>query len=487
MKTLLLKLANTGINENTDFSLATKLRVYNTALLIITFISFFYGVIGVFNDYVAAVLATVYSIFCNLLALWLVHKGYHKTSFHFSMWYAFTFLSTFTFLFGGINNSYYYFLFIPVACNILFDTLKPTIFYASIGAACLILNVFWLNTYPPYYPKQEWMLMFSYPNIVFVTLLIFLGIRLFKQNNLKYQKEIEEQKKMVEEKNHEITDSINYAKRIQEAILPPNAFIEQHLPQSFILYKPKDIVAGDFYWMEVIEQNNSKLILIAAADCTGHGVPGALVSVVCSNALNRAVNEFSLHSPGEILTKTRELVLETFAKSESDVKDGMDISLLAIHYNAGELTKVIWSGANNPLWYASILREPQGSTQQSYDNKITEKENTDTEALKAPTIIFKEVKAHKQAIGKTENPSPFPNHELNLKKGESVYLITDGFADQFGGEKGKKFKYKALSDLLIRTQHLSMFEQKKELEKVFDIWKGSLEQVDDVTIIGIRL
>lgn len=461
MKALLLKLANTGIHENTDFSLATKLRVYNTALLIITFISFFYGVIGVFNDYVAAVMATVYSIFCNLLALWLVHKGYHKISFHFSMWYAFTFLSAFTFLFGGINNSYYYFLFIPVACNILFDTLKPTIFYASIGAACLILNVFWLNTYPPYYPKQEWMLMFSYPNIVFVTLLIFLGIRLFKQNNLKYQKEIEEQKKMVEEKNHEITDSINYAKRIQEAILPPNAFIEQHLPQSFILYKPKDIVAGDFYWMEVIEQNNSKLILIAAADCTGHGVPGALVSVVCSNALNRAVNEFSLHSPGEILTKTRELVLETFAKSESDVKDGMDISLLAIHYNAGELTKIIWSGANNPLWYTRSLNE------------------SETELA--------ELKAHKQAIGKTENPSPFPNHELNLKKRESVYLITDGFADQFGGEKGKKFKYKALSDLLIRTQHLSMFEQKKELEKVFDIWKGSLEQVDDVTIIGIRL
>ena len=465
MKALLNKFANTGITEKTDFSLVTKLRVYNAALLIITFISFFYGVIGIFNDYVAAVMATVYSIACNITALVLVKKGYHKISFHFSMWYAFTFLSAFTFLFGGINNSYYYFLFIPVACNILFDDLKPTIFYASLGAVCLIINVFWLNTYPPYYPKQEWMLMFSYPNIVFVTLLIFLGIRLFKQNNLKYQHEIVEQKKMVEEKNHEITDSINYAKRIQEAILPPNAFIEEHLPQSFILYKPKDIVAGDFYWMEVIEQNNSKLILIAAADCTGHGVPGALVSVVCSNALNRAVNEFSLHTPGEILTKTRELVLETFAKSESDVKDGMDISLLAIQYHTEELTKVIWSGANNPLWYTSTSGASSAS---------------------ATDVELKEIKAHKQAIGKTENPSPFPNHELNLKRGEAVYLITDGFADQFGGEKGKKFKYKSLSDLLVRTQNLSMSQQKNELEKTFTSWKGSLEQVDDVTIIGIR-
>jgi serine phosphatase RsbU (regulator of sigma subunit) len=382
------------------------------------------------------------------------------------MWYAFSFLSAFTFLFGGINNSYYYFLFIPVACNILFDSIKPTIFYAAIGAVCLIFNVYWLNTYPPYYPKQEWMLAFSYPNIVFVVLLIFLGVRLFKQNNLKYQKEIEEQKKMVEEKNHEITDSINYAKRIQEAILPPAAFIEQHLPQSFILYKPKDIVAGDFYWMEVIEQNNSKLILIAAADCTGHGVPGALVSVVCSNALNRAVNEFSLHYPGEILTKTRDLVLETFAKSESDVKDGMDISLVAIKYHSDELVEVTWSGANNPLWYTSTM---------------------DTEALEVTIVELKEVKAHKQAIGKTENPTPFPNHTLKLKKGESIYLITDGFADQFGGEKGKKFKYKSLSDLLVKTNKLSMSEQKMELDKAFENWKGSLEQVDDVTIIGIRI
>jgi serine phosphatase RsbU (regulator of sigma subunit) len=458
LKTLLHKIGNIGISENTDFSLATKLRIYNYATVIISLISVFYGVIGIAHQYYLAVAVTVYSILFNFIALVLVKKGFHKVSFHFSMWYAFSFLSAFTFLFGGVNNSYYYFLFVPVACNILFDSLKTTIIYSSLCSVLLIINVHFINNYEAYYSKEQWMLGFSYPNLVFVILLIFLGVRLFKQNNLKYQHDIEEQKKMVEEKNHEITDSINYAKRIQEAILPPTAFIEEHLPQSFILYKPKDIVAGDFYWMEVIEQNNSKLILIAAADCTGHGVPGALVSVVCSNALNRAVNEFSLHSPGEILTKTRELVLETFAKSESDVKDGMDISLLAIHYNAGELTKVIWSGANNPLWYTS----------------------------KTDEIILKEIKAHKQAIGKTENPSPFPNHEIQLKKGEAVYLITDGFADQFGGEKGKKFKYKSLSDLLVKTQNLSMNEQKNELEKAFNSWKGDLEQVDDVTIMGIR-
>ncbi len=465
MKTLIKKISDIGVLENTDFSLATKLRIYNLATVIISLISVFYGVIGIMHQYYLAVAVTIYSILFNITALVLVQKGLHKISFHFSMWYAFSFLSAFTYLFGGVNNSYYYFLFVPVACNILFDNLKTTVIYASLCSVLLILNVHFINNYEAYYPKEQWMLSFSYPNLVFVILLIFLGVRLFKQNNLKYQHDIEEQKKMVEEKNHEITDSINYAKRIQEAILPPTAFIEEHLPQSFILYKPKDIVAGDFYWMEVIEQNNSKLILIAAADCTGNGVPGALVSVVCSNALNRAVNEFSLHTPGEILTKTRELVLETFAKSESDVKDGMDISLVAIHYNNGELTKVIWSGANNPLWYTSTL---------------------DASSASATNVELKEVKAHKQAIGKTENPSPFPNHEVELKNGEAVYLITDGFADQFGGEKGKKFKYKALSELLIRTQQLSMSEQKNELEKVLDAWKGSLEQVDDVTIIGIR-
>ncbi len=268
------------------------------------------------------------------------------------------------------------------------------------------------------------------------------------------KKEVEAQKELVEEKQKEILDSISYAKRLQQAILPPDNFITQFLPASFIYYQPKDIVAGDFYWMEVTEDK----ILIAAADCTGHGVPGAMVSVVCSNALNRTVKELKITEPAKILDKVRELVVETFERSQSDVKDGMDISLISINKSTSSDNKITlqWAGANNPLWYYSESE-------------------------------MKEIKANKQPIGKTDQPLPFTTHKLSLSKGDSIYLFTDGYADQFGGPKGKKFKYKQLNDLLFANVSKTSNEQKEILENNFLNWKGDLEQVDDVCIIGIRV
>jgi tetratricopeptide (TPR) repeat protein len=260
---------------------------------------------------------------------------------------------------------------------------------------------------------------------------------------------IEQQKIIVEEKNKDILDSINYAKRLQDAILPPLSLVKQNLPESFLLYKPKDIVAGDFYWME----KTSNTVLIAAADCTGHGVPGALVSVVCSNALNRTVKEFKITETGKILDKVRELVLETFEKSESNVQDGMDISLAAINTNTREAQ---WSGAFNSLWYIR-------------NNEI------------------KEVAADKQPIGKTDNQKLFITHNLKLQKGDTLYLFTDGYPDQFGGPRGKKFKYAQFNEKLKAISDKSMEEQKNILEQTFEAWKGNLEQVDDVLIIGIRI
>ena len=261
--------------------------------------------------------------------------------------------------------------------------------------------------------------------------------------------EVYRQKQMVEEHQKEIIDSITYAKRLQQAILPADAEIKKYVPDSFIYYQPKDIVAGDFYWMEHLDA----ITFIAAADSTGHGVPGAMVSVVCSNALNRAVKEFGLRDPGKILDKTRELVLETFEKSGEEIKDGMDISLLAIdtHHQ-----KIFWSGANNPLWYIS-------------------------------NNLLKEVKANKQPIGKIDNPKPFTTHALALQKGDTFYLMTDGFADQFGGSKGKKFKYKQLEEMLLVNSHKGLTEQKILLAQSFEEWKGDLEQVDDVTILGVKI
>jgi tetratricopeptide (TPR) repeat protein len=284
----------------------------------------------------------------------------------------------------------------------------------------------------------------------FVLMLAFAGVTYRSYRNKRKSHEIiERQKELVEERNRDISDSINYAKRLQQAILPSERSFTENLENSFILYKPKDIVAGDFYWME----KKGDVVFVAAADCTGHGVPGAMISVVCSNALNRTVKEFGITEPGKILDKVRELVIETFEKSESEVKDGMDISLCAIDINTRE---VMWAGANNSLWYLM-------------NNEI------------------KEIKPDKQPIGKHEFPKPFTTHHLHLSKGDILYLFTDGYADQFGGEKGKKFKYSKFKELLLNVSEKSMTEQKQLVEEAFNSWKGTLDQIDDVCVIGIRI
>ena len=284
---------------------------------------------------------------------------------------------------------------------------------------------------------------------------IFRGYRSKQKANIliaAQKEEVEKQKDIIEEKNIGIMDSINYAQRLQKAILVTTDEISGYFPENLLMYRPKDIVAGDFYFLEATDTH----LFIAAADCTGHGVPGALVSVVCSNALTRSVKEFRLTDPAEILEKTKEIVIQTFEKSGQDIKDGMDISLLCWeNRHSKEDPKLKWAGANNPLWYLQ-------------DGKLHE------------------IAADKQPIGKQDNPLPFTSRNIELKKGDSVFLFTDGFPDQFGGPKGKKFKYKQLKDLLISIHDQPMHTQNKTLERVFDDWKGNLEQVDDVCIIGIR-
>ncbi|MFI5151006.1 MAG: tetratricopeptide repeat protein [Bacteroidia bacterium] len=296
--------------------------------------------------------------------------------------------------------------------------------------------------------KQQiaiWAVMAGLILAALFSIILFRSLKLTNKQKLI----IEEKNNIVEEKQREILDSITYAKRLQEAILPSLSDVTSCFPENFILYRPKDIVAGDFYWMEQVND----FIYIAAADSTGHGVPGALVSIVCSNALNRAVKEFELKDTGSILDKTRELVLETFSKSVSEVKDGMDISLLAVNSRSN---KVFWSGANNSLLYIE-----NGKLQ--------------------------EVRPDKQSIGKTEKPQPFTTHVITPVSGTIYYLFTDGFADQFGGPKGKKFKYKQMEELLLSNAAKSMAEQRAILSNAFEFWKKELEQVDDVTVIGIRI
>jgi serine phosphatase RsbU (regulator of sigma subunit) len=297
--------------------------------------------------------------------------------------------------------------------------------------------------------------------VIIFSIIIFNRLQVTRKQKLI----IEDQKLKVEEahfelgeKNTEILDSINYAKRIQDAILPSNDVVKELLTNSFIYYKPKDIIAGDFYWIDKIGDK----VLFAAADCTGHGVPGAMMSVLCHNALSRSIREEGLIMPGEILTRTRGIVVEQLNKttdvndvSMDNIRDGMDIAFCVLDVKMNEL---YYAGAHNPLW---ILRK--GAKE------------------------IEEIKSDKQSIGRIDNPQPYQSQKVQLNKGDSIYVFTDGYADQFGGEKGKKFKYKPFKNLIVSMKDDSMEEQLKLISSHFDAWKGRLEQVDDVCVIGVKI
>lgn len=283
--------------------------------------------------------------------------------------------------------------------------------------------------------------------IVFIAL-VFAFILYKQRNKISIQKqEVELQRNIVAEKSKEVFDSIAYAKKIQQAILPSDKAMRQMMNNIFCLYLPKDIVAGDFYWME----KKDNYIYLASCDCTGHGVPGAMVSVVCNNALNRSLNEFNESDTNKILDRTRLLVIENFSKSESAVMDGMDISLARINTKTNEL---MWSGAYIPLW---IVRNN--------------------------SFVF--LNPDKQPIGTFENAKPFTAHTLQLEKNDTLYLFSDGYSDQFGGEYDKKFSKAKLRDLLLECSALPTDSQYQLLLKSHLDWKGQQEQIDDITIIGV--
>lgn len=260
--------------------------------------------------------------------------------------------------------------------------------------------------------------------------------------------ELKEANEVIKTKNDEILASVNYARLIQQAILPSEELLGNYFPDYFLLYLAKDIVAGDFYWIEPVGNK----ILFAVADCTGHGVPGAMMSVMCSNALTRAVKEFNLVSPALILDKTASILAENFSKNGNSLRDGMDIALCCLDVESGIIT---FSGANRPLFI--IKRE-------------------------VPVILV----GNKQPIGDFEDVQSFQEERMQLEKGDILYLYSDGYGDQFGGPKNKKFKGSALREFLKKISNLRTIEQKRKLLEGFESWKDTNEQTDDVCILGIR-
>jgi phosphoserine phosphatase RsbU/P len=270
--------------------------------------------------------------------------------------------------------------------------------------------------------------------------------------------QLAEKNEIIEEKNKDIRDSINYAQRIQQAMLPSAEKMSRELKDYFVLYKPKDIISGDFYWYTSttttpsVPEKAEDIVVIAAVDCTGHGVPGALMSIIGGTILNQTSTTASVNTPAEALSYLNREITRTL----NSIKDGMDMSLCAINLKTLELQ---YAGANNPLY---LLRKGQ----------------------------LTEVKADKQAIGAdTENADVkvFTNHVMTLEKGDCIYLFTDGFADQFGGPHGKKFKYKQFQQLILSMENKPMKDQQEIMDSAFEAWKGVLSQVDDVLVIGVRV
>ncbi len=301
--------------------------------------------------------------------------------------------------------------------------------------------------------KQRILIIASVIALLMALIAVFFIYRSFRLNK-KNAIQLAFKNHLIEEKNKEITDSINYARLIQQSLLASETMLNKNLKEYFILYKPKDIVSGDFYWAA----ETTKGFLLACVDCTGHGVPGAFMSLIGKENLDKAI--VSTNSPKQILSELNKGVKRSLNQNSGNGnRDGMDAALIRIEEQGGGKAKVIYAGANRPLL---VLK------------------NGDTQ--------IEEIKATKQAIGGfTSDDQEFEEHEIILNKGDSVFISTDGYADQFGSEKNKKMTTKRFKELLISLQALNSADQKNKLDEFFNTWKGKNEQLDDLLVIGIRI
>lgn len=292
---------------------------------------------------------------------------------------------------------------------------------------------------------------------------------------------LSEQKEKIQIQKKEITDSINYARRIQEAMLPEEKQFAEIFPTSFIFNRPKDIVSGDFYWVHPM-YTSGKLtgIIYATADCTGHGVPGGFMSMLGTSFLNEIVNENGITQPAEVLDQLRDKVIHALKQTgaEGENKDGMDIALVNIDFTTLKLT---YAAAHNPVWvFRKVTSLESLASVESSVSKLSKLVNY-------PTIQLSELKADKQPVAIYFRQKPFSQNEFQLQKGDLVITSTDGYADQFGGQAGKKFKRSKMKDLFLQNSELSINEISSLTRSSFENWKKHYEQNDDVLVIGVRI
>ncbi|MES2762818.1 MAG: SpoIIE family protein phosphatase [Bacteroidota bacterium] len=457
---MIKSLINKGVKPGITFHEQKKIRLTNSFSLVgIAIVSFFlFGSIFFPMDkemQAGDVLTQSINFFVFLLIYFLSAKGKNYASRILLVIWLPLFLSVIA-LMCGIQMTASYISIVPTALMVLFLFDRKAEIISLFLYCFLVFITVIMNEKFAFVPKIpiaienfSWVYVFE---CCMAFMFIYVIGNNFKSEHATYQKMILHSNQELESQKQDIISSINYAKRIQTAILPHEETISRSLPLYFILYRPKDIVSGDFYWFHEIDKDSC---IFVCADCTGHGVPGAFMTVIASNLLNQTVIDNKIYKPSDILYEVDKLLNVTLKqdKERLGVQDGMDLTLIKINKNKKELTI---TSAKRPVFFIA-------------NNEL------------------QEFKGSKTSIGgMREGEKKFEEFTISYKEDDMLYLFTDGYHDQFGGEKGKKYSTKRLKEKLFSIHKDTIYEQKDKLEREIMNWKGDLEQVDDICIAGIR-
>ncbi|MCT4580033.1 MAG: SpoIIE family protein phosphatase [Flavobacteriales bacterium] len=454
------KISTIGVTPDTPFSLYKEKKLTNRFYWIIFSIHLLYIPVIIFLklDRLFIPFGLVIASFALIFSF--LKRGKHELG-------AFLILVTETIFLCFISTlgyeGYFFFYLIPLYILAMIVIANKAL---SLSITLILIGVFLISSflqhhfYDPKISSPTLAQIFFIINNTIIILISVYAIFHYKlinreyEHNLNFQKnKIEKQHKALNSLHKDVQDSINYAQRIQKAILPSSALIAKHFKQNFLIYRPKDVISGDFYWLQVIGDD----ILFAVADCTGHGVPGAMLSLICHNSLNKSVKEFHLKSPSLILKKTNELISSTLMNINQSNIDKMNISMikLPVNYPKKEHFQLEYIGINQPLFL------------------ITEN-------------ILKSFSPNRRLIDSEQTQVSYNTHKITINKGDSIYLFTDGFYTQIGGNNNKKLKSKNFKKLIEENSHLTLNQQEQKLNDFFYEWQGRLPQIDDICIIGLK-
>lgn len=449
---VLLRILNNGISVNNTLTLNRRIRVANLiSLLIIAIMLLYTPVFFVFEQPVGIAINSIY-FFSAAIAFCLIHQRFTTSAFLLIVCSSFFYFVTTSIVYGTNVNLHFFLLIVCMTSVALFNSRAIIRSLLALAILAFFSLMIWSYFYDRliYIPKQSQTdeVIIGQVNLLLLFLISCTFMMFFKNEMLYGHTIITDQKNLLEVRNKDVMDSIHYALRIQKAMLPSRSSVSQIFPDHFLFFQPKDIVSGDFYWVH----ETDKYQFVAVGDCTGHGVPGCMMSVLGINLLIEIVENRRITDPEFILNELRNGILLAFDKEgkSTEYKDGMDLSLIRINRKTNSYS---YAGAQNPVYHLS------------------------SEKL---AVRF----ADKQPIGFHHNMDFFTRQEFTYESGDMLVLFTDGFADQFGGPRNKKFGYKNFQDLLFLNKEQDL---EKVLTKAFFEWKRELEQIDDICVIGIRL